>query len=89
MPPSQVHSAQICDVTTLQQSNVTRTQISQNFTFHKNASSPYFYVMMLGLRCLCMDLLLYLINRTIDIYKKKNEKNVNIYEQSQWRVVLM
>ena len=45
------------------------------------------YLGMLGLRWMCMYLWMNLINKTIDIQEKL--KIVKIYEQSQWRVVLL
>ena len=88
--PLRWHSSNICDVTTVQLSNGTVHKFLQNFTFHKNASSLFFYtynVGMLGLRWMCMHLWLNLIKRTIDIQEKL--QIVKIYVQSQWRVVLL
>ena len=45
------------------------------------------YLGMLGLRWMCMHLWMNLIKRTIDIQEKL--KLVQIYVQSQWRVVLL
>ena len=44
MSPSQVHSFNICDVTTVQLSNGSvHNFFLQNFTFHENVSSLFFY----------------------------------------------
>ena len=45
------------------------------------------YILMLGLRWMCMHLWMNWIKRTIDIQEKL--KLLKIYVQSQWRVVLM
>ena len=88
--PLRWYSSNICDVTTVQLSNGTVHKFLQNLTFHENVSSFFFYtynVGMLGLRWMCMHLLMNLIKRTIDIQEKL--KIVKIYVQSQWRVVLL
>ena len=41
--PLRWHSSNICDVTTVQLSNGTVHKFLQNFTFHKNVSSLFFY----------------------------------------------
>ena len=43
MLPSQWHSSNICDVTTVQLSNGTVHKLLQNCTFHENVSSLFFY----------------------------------------------
>ena len=52
-----------------------------------NMYLPSSFIFMLGLRWMCMHLLMNLIKRTIDIQEKF--KIVKIDVQSQWRVVLL
>ena len=55
--PLRWHSFNICDVTTVQLSNGTVQKFWQNFTFHENVSSLFFYTLgLLGLRWMCMHL---------------------------------
>ena len=78
----------ICDVTTVQLSNGTVHKFLQNFTFHENVSSLFFYTWVCEGwdECACI----YVWNwskGTIDI--QEQSKIVKIYVQSQWWVVLL
>ena len=88
--PLKWHSSNICDVTTVQLSNMESVNKSlQNYHFSWKCIFPLLlYLGMLGLRWMCMHLWMNLLKRTIDI-QEQLKKNWKIYVQSQWRVVLL
>ena len=83
------HSANICDVTTVQLSLWNCTQISQNFNFHENTSSLYFFTLV----CWGLDDCACIYDSTLStgllISKKIKKLWKSILVQRQWRVVLL